>query len=1106
MQSGLIQQYENSGPYNFYKELYRGNLVRQFYTKKGSKIDITSKLASEKNLSMYKTGRKFKNKFRKGDLTALEGMIKNKVELKTKDINIIRNQISPHQNIILHLNNNQFTLTTENMDKYLEEALRNLYYKEYVLSGDDVSDGIITEMKRGVSTGYLEILERPKKERKNKNAKLFNFINTTDIDLTRYQIIKNESQKDIVQMHCLIHTLIQCGISEVLCKTIALNFESAFNFPKSKLDKVCNLIKCNIELHHVRDTQDDSKTIFYTQIYNGYKKEERNKIKIVYDNTVKIAMYQKHYFVFEDVEFSLFSIKNYTELKDQKDFHLITERNGKYYRKRKFNKINSLELVYYLFQGNHFKQDNLIKLIDPREKAIYLNNIETEQTAYISNEIKVVEIPVVFYADTETDVSDGIHKALYISIIDEFDEQPQLYTYKFNEQIYDYIHSKLKKLKKPEHEQNIIKKYVPVIYFHNMKYDFNVIKNFFRIQRICDKDGALYCVEISTGLQNKSKKEKGKYDFINDTIKIKDSYKMINIPLAKFNKTFGLPSNLDKKEAIAYTYYNSNTKYNTLENVDVYIKHVNKKDIKTFKTNLLNISDFGYNEYTNTFDPYCYYLYYLRYDVLVLRAGLQVLHTKMETLTGLNIYNILTISSLVDKSFKQQGCYDGVYSVKGNLRDFIGSAIYGGRVAVNQKFVLQELNKTINDYDSVSLYPSSLSRLAKEMGLPTGPAQNITSTNYNDIKNFIYYIVKINLIKINKTQQIPFIGVKRNGILDYINDAGDGIIMTVDKITLEDYIEFHHIEFEIIEGVYWNGIGNKDIGNTIDELFADRIKYKQEMKHYKPEDDKYKSADTMQNLIKLMLNSAYGKTIIKKQNTSKIIKYTDTPAEIEEFNKYRWNNFDTIKVIKYLNDESKIVEQYKYDDSENFAHIGCMILSYSKRIMNEVMNIANDNNINIYYQDTDSMHIDNIDIPKLEELYQLKYNKQIRGEKMGQFHSDFSLSGSKKGADILATTSIFLGKKCYLDILESVNNDNEKIYGAHIRLKGITEAGIEQKIKFFMELYDLNRVDAIKLMFNKLKDGEPLAFILNPIGEKVLFRYTPEGVITREEFKRVLKY
>ena len=26
------------------------------------------------------------------------------------------------------------------------------------------------------------------------------------------------------------------------------------------------------------------------------------------------------------------------------------------------------------------------------------------------------------------------------------------------------------------------------------------------------------------------------------------------------------------------------------------------------------------------------------------------------------------------------------------------------------------------------------------------------------------------------------------------------------------------------------------------------------MKHYKPEDDKYKSADTMQNLIKLMLN------------------------------------------------------------------------------------------------------------------------------------------------------------------------------------------------------------------------------------------------------------
>ena len=58
MQSGLIQQYENSGPYNFYKELYRGKTIREYYTKKGSAVDIRSQLASQENYNNYRMGRK----------------------------------------------------------------------------------------------------------------------------------------------------------------------------------------------------------------------------------------------------------------------------------------------------------------------------------------------------------------------------------------------------------------------------------------------------------------------------------------------------------------------------------------------------------------------------------------------------------------------------------------------------------------------------------------------------------------------------------------------------------------------------------------------------------------------------------------------------------------------------------------------------------------------------------------------------------------------------------------------------------------------------------------------------------------------------------------
>ena len=52
----------------------------------------------------------------------------------------------------------------------------------------------------------------------------------------------------------------------------------------------------------------------------------------------------------------------------------------------------------------------------------------------------------------------------------------------------------------------------------------------------------------------------------------------------------------------------------------------------------------------------------------------------------------------------------------------------------------------------------------------------------------------------------------------------------------------------------------------------------------------------------------------------------------------------------------------------------------------------------IFYQDTDSMHVFKEDLPKLEESFRLKYNRELRSKNLGQFHSDFhEVSGGKKG-------------------------------------------------------------------------------------------------------------
>ena len=66
------------------------------------------------------------------------------------------------------------------------------------------------------------------------------------------------------------------------------------------------------------------------------------------------------------------------------------------------------------------------------------------------------------------------------------------------------------------------------------------------------------------------------------------------------------------------------------------------------------------------------------------------------------------------------------------------------------------------------------------------------------------------------------------------------------------------------------------------------------------------------------------------------------------------------------------------DESFSSPHLGCQILSYSKRLMNKVMTLADDNGINIYYTDTDSIHIDDeAGVEPLAKFYEEKYGQKL---------------------------------------------------------------------------------------------------------------------------------
>jgi hypothetical protein len=188
------------------------------------------------------------------------------------------------------------------------------------------------------------------------------------------------------------------------------------------------------------------------------------------------------------------------------------------------------------------------------------------------------------------------------------------------------------------------------------------------------------------------------------------------------------------------------------------------------------------------------------------------------------------------------------------------------------------------------------------------------------------------------------------------------------------------------------------------------------------------------------------------------------------------------------------VEHYKsIGDHYNNVFVGVEVLSMSKRIMNEVMCLAEDLDIDISYQDTDSMHIPSPKVELLAEAFQLKYNRELIGTDMGQFHTDFD-SKICKGT-LKSIESIYLGKKCYIDKLKG---DGPEI-DYHIRMKGVSN----DSIRYYAQKHKLSMFD----IYVKLYQGKKITFDLACDGTKCCFNFNSDLTISSlYKFERDIKF
>jgi len=983
------------------------------------------------------------------------------------------------------------------------DVLTRGFYEAYLPTyGSDAIDNIEFEDVQDIGIQEFDIQNfRDAYNARQNNAGFYPYIcELDDIDLTKYGIYDNHN----TQENCLIYALLEAGIDLAVVNNVKLAVvaNNDQNFISRKLlPDIANMVDRYFKLYYIRKDTNLIKSDFYG-----------DKTKPI----LELAMYLDHIFIYEKTHFTKFSIDNYTaihELDDFEDKHKddwfkITKfRVGKSITtaskdSSKYAPIDSLTLVKRLTDNNLLTQKNTManshgeSNIHTRDN-IYLENIKKEQ--------RPTKIPIIkpydkkktgiFYADTETFVSTGTHQLYLLSVVsDTTDDIKRLnicdYTERHRREASEASEASRTQI---DPEQKLIWDFLrhvtaqgtkdAIVYFHNLKYDFFVLGKWFNYSSVCEKGNQYYSIKIR---------------FSGKSIELRDSYKLLNWRLSDFTKNLGLDPKYSKAEAVNYKFYTPERNNKIVKCAD-YRSGLDNNN-KAIFDKLMN----GATEFNAT----AFYQEYLDLDCLVLKYGLRKFNEIIMQITNnkLSIYDCLTISSLTDKYFLLEGAYEGVYENTGNLRKFISEAIYGGRVHCNTKYVKQVLKRMIADYDGVSLYPSAIFRLCMEKGLPMGEAIRFNQDNIKQWHDMFYSVLRVKITKVNKNQQMPMIASRTEDSIDYLNappTENDGIVI-IDNVALADYIKFHNIEFELLDGIYYNQGGNKKLGELVELLFNRRLEAKKAKQN------------ALQETLKLMLNSAYGKTIQKPTKQKKSIINRDkrtfnkatnewTSEKDYNYNRYVINNFNTIEKILKLNDNQVEVSQSDIDKSYNRSQCGAMILSYSKRIMNEVFDVANDLGVNIYYTDTDSIHIDYDGVEKVEDEYRKRYNKELNGKNLGQFHIDFALDGAD--GEVYATTSIFLGKKSYIDVLECVNKDGKVVKGFHKRLKGITPEGLEHAAKDYPDSYLGLYVD--------LSKGNSKNILLNPFNtetgkEKVLFDFTrcgsTIGVSTKSEFRRVVAF
>ena len=813
-----------------------------------------------------------------------------------------------------------------------------------------------------------------------------------ELDLERFMIFHrlDKHAASIIQHDdCLIYAIRLAGVDNDTVNSILVNTLRGdiklHNFPLTKLKLLSEEYGITF---HVNDCK--GHTFKYG---NGSK-------------PIELLLYHNHYMLNERVPISPYYIRNRDAIRREcrywkpADKVLVSRlKLGHYVKTKPTYKLK--KVIDALFEVNAFKPirmgdfmtfcTTLYRLpLAPLQCLEYNPKYCTRVKAPPKENTHKFERHNVVYFDFEASTDGAIHKPYCICYRSTPESQDQLNGY--------YYGSKCAK-----QFLDTIQDYT-LCYAHNVSYDICFIMEYLDV--IFDNPIIRHGRVLQlTGMYH------------NKTIQFKDTYSIITKPLREFPTMFHLDTG--RKEVFPYQYYNESRIGQVLGNTNEAAQYVNDPDAF-----IQNVNDIAYLNH-ETFDMRAYCVFYCNQDVNILCQGFEWFrHALLDTL-GLDAYEFVSISSIANR-YMEVNCYwpnGKLYDLANTPREFISRCIIGGRCMLRDNKP-QSVATPVVDFDAVSLYPSAMTRLYTLESIPLVLTPSMLSTEFlmshlfedeqTDPTTTRYisgFFIQVRITSVGTQRHFPLI-TNTSDKADERN-TNDPCTMYIDHIMYQDLIRYQGCTIVPLRGYYYNSRRDTSIRRVIQHLFELRLQYKRE-------------GNPLQEIIKLLLNSIYGKTILRPiDDKTKFIKKDDWSNYI----RMRYNYMIEAEMLTNSNN-IKVRESKPINRHFTFAPLGVNILSMSKRIMNEVICTAEDINIPIYYQDTDSIHTQKQDLPRLDAEFKLRYHRDLIGKSLCQFHPDFAPINQQ---DPVAVKSVFIMKKTYIDKLMNASGD----VAFHVRCKGI---------------------------------------------------------------------